>query len=111
TLVAAALPAAAVIGIAYVLDGITSDGTSHATRVHDGIIFGLVVIAGALVAAALAWLPPPEPSATVRNAALAVLVVASIGVIAVGALHARTWWDQFTAPAQTELSNTPGRLV
>src|SRR3954469_24163516 len=45
TLVAAGLPAAAVLGLAFVLPGITDDGASHAARVHDGLwlLAGLVV--------------------------------------------------------------------
>ena len=71
TLVAAGLPAAVVIAVAFSLSGVTSDGQSHATRVHDGVIFGLVLLAGTGAAALLARVPPPEPTASVRRAALA----------------------------------------
>src|SRR5436190_1700696 len=47
TLVAAGVPAAGVGMVAFALDGVTSDGASHATRVHDGLIFGAVLVAGA----------------------------------------------------------------
>jgi O-Antigen ligase len=111
TLVAAGLPAAVVLGVAFSLSGVTSDGQSHATRVHDGLIFGAALLAGAGVAALLARLPPPEPVPAVRTAAIAVLAVALVGAIAFAAVNAHSWWDSFTAPAQTELSNSPGRFV
>ena len=47
TLVAAGVPAAVVIAVAFALDGVTSDGQSHSTRVSDGAIFGLVAARGA----------------------------------------------------------------
>ena len=40
-LVAAGLPAAAVVGVAFALPGITSDGQSLHTRRHDGLVFGV----------------------------------------------------------------------
>src|SRR5262249_59255747 len=59
TLVAAGLPAAAVIAIAFSLSGGTSDGQSRAARVRGGARFALAVRAGAPAAAPLA--PPPRP--------------------------------------------------
>ncbi len=39
-----------------------------------------------------------------------VIVVAAAASLA-GGLHARTWWDQFTAPASAELTNGGSRLA
>ena len=97
TLVAAGLPAAAVIALAFVLDGVTDDGQSHATRVSDGAIFGVAVLAGLGVAALLGRVPPPEPTPAVRRAALALVAVIAAAAIVVGATHARSWWDSFTS--------------
>ena len=47
TLVAAALPAAVVVGVAFALPGVTSDGQSSSTRWRDGLVFGVVLLAGA----------------------------------------------------------------
>jgi O-antigen ligase/polysaccharide polymerase Wzy-like membrane protein len=111
TLVAAGVPAAAVAGLAFTLDGVTSDGTSHAMRVHDGLLFGAALVVGAAVAAALSRLPPPVETPGVRRAAITCLVIAAAAVCLVAGLHARTWWDEFTAPASVEVSNGPARLA
>jgi hypothetical protein len=111
TLVAAGIPAAVVVAVAFFLPGVTDDGQSHSTRVTDGAIFGLVVLAGLGAAALLARIPPPEPTRTVRRAALALLAVAAAGVIVVGAAHASSWWDQFTSPTVSELTNGKGRFT
>src|SRR5436190_1091458 len=50
TLVAAGVPAAGVIGLAFSLSGVTSDGASHSTRVHEGLLFGAALVVGAAVA-------------------------------------------------------------
>ena len=93
SLVAAALAAAAgagAFGVALVLPGITKDGQSHAIRVHDGWIFGLVVLAlGAVVfgvALALARAETRRPLAPERRrrveriAALAALLAVFAGI-------------------------------
>ena len=51
-LVAAAVPAAIVAGVAFALPGITNDAQSTSTRWHDGLVFGAVLLGGAVVAAA-----------------------------------------------------------
>src|SRR5919204_2782986 len=56
---AASLPSAAVVaGIALAFPGIANDGSPHSTRVRDGLIFGALLVVGA-VACALAsrWAP------------------------------------------------------
>jgi len=111
TLVSAGLPAAGVIGLAFSLRGVTSDGASHSTRVHDGLIFGAVLLAGAGVAVALSRIPPPEPTAAVRRMAIVFMIVVAAAASLAGGLHARTWWDQFTAPASAELTNGGSRLA
>ncbi len=45
TLVAAGLPAAGVLAVAFSLPGLTDDGQSHSSRVHAGIVFGVVLAA------------------------------------------------------------------
>ncbi len=111
TLVSAGAPAAAAIAVGFSLAGITSDGQSHSTRASDGLIFGLALLAGAGVAALLARVPPPEPSAAVRRAGLALVAVVAAAALVVGATQAGSWWDSFTSPTQTELPNTPSRFA
>jgi hypothetical protein len=110
-LVAAGLPAAAVVGLAFSLSGVTSDGASHATRVHDGLVFGAALVVGAVVVFALSEIPPPEPVPAVRRAAIALVIVVASALCLIGGLHARTWWDEFTASGSTEVTNNPSRLT
>jgi O-Antigen ligase len=110
TVVAAGLPAAAALAVAFSLPGLTSDGQSHTARVHAGIVFGIVLVADALIAVGLARFPLPVVTTT-RRIALAVLAVAIAASVAVGAAHAHSWWRSFTAPSGTELTNSPGHLV
>jgi O-antigen ligase len=111
TLVSAGLPAAGVIAVAFALSGVTSDGQSHATRVRDGAWFALAVIAGAAIAAVLARLPRPAPTAGLRRAALILAAVAAVAALALVAVHAHAWWDSFTSPVAAEVSNSKDRFV
>ena len=110
TLVAAGLPAAGALIVAFSLSGVTSDGQSHTTRLRDGLLFGAVLLLDAAIAVALARFRVPRVPA-VRRAALALLAVVVAAGIVVGALHARSWWNGFTSPVTTELPNSPGRLA
>ncbi len=123
SLVAAALAAVAgagAFGVALALPGVTKDGQSHATRVHDGWIFGLVVLAlGAVVfgmALALARAETRRPLAPERRrrveriAALAALLAVFAG-IALSAAFASRIWHEFTNPVSSQISSSsPGRL-
>jgi tetratricopeptide (TPR) repeat protein len=111
TLVAAGVPAAIAIGVGFALAGVTDDGQSHATRVEDGVLFGLALLAGVGAAALAARLPPPEPAAAVRRAALALLAVLAAAAIIVGATQASSWWDSFTSATPAELPNSKGRFA
>jgi hypothetical protein len=108
TLVAAALPAAIVAGVGFLLPGVTSDNQSMHVRWHDGVIFGAVVLAGAGAVALLARVQPPRDSRSLRRAALAVGVVAIAALLAVGALKAGSAWRSFTSSAQ--VTNGGGRF-
>jgi hypothetical protein len=123
SLVAAALAAVAgagAFGVALALPGITKDGQSPATRVHDGWIFGLVVLAlGAVVfgiALVLARAETRRPLAPERRrrveriAALAALLAVFAG-IALSAAFASRIWHEFTNPVSSQISSSsPGRL-
>jgi O-antigen ligase len=112
TLLAAAIPAAAVIGIAFALPGVTADGQSTHVRWRDGLIFGALLIAGAIATALLTRLPLPRVprwavvavAASVVVALLAVVIVKGGGSGAIGNSGGRlastssnfrfTWWGQ-----------------
>jgi O-antigen ligase len=56
--VGAGVPAAVVAGIALALPGIANDGEPHSTRVRDGLIFGGLLVLGAVVVAFVSrWNP------------------------------------------------------
>ena len=89
TLVAAALPAAVVVAIAFALPGVTSDGQSSHVRWRDGLVFGAILLAGAAAALVVQRLPRPRLSPALRRslvaAALLVAVAAVVFVVAKGA--------------------------
>ncbi|HST18656.1 MAG TPA: O-antigen ligase family protein [Gaiellaceae bacterium] len=108
SLVSAALPGAVVAGIAFALPGVTSDGQSYHTRWRDGLVFGALLVVGALVALALSRIRPPQSTPALRRAAIAVGVAAAVVVVVVGVLEARPAWRSFTSSAQ--VANTGGRF-
>jgi hypothetical protein len=110
TLLAAGLPAIGSLAVAFALSGITSDGQSHSTRARDGLVFGVVLIANAAIAAALSRYELPATS-LVRRLALAALAILAVVSLAAGAAHAHSWWNTFTKPSAAELPNSPNRLV
>ncbi len=66
-LVAAAVPALVVAGIAFTLPGVTSDGQSLHVRWHDGLVFGVLLVAGGVAAGLLARITPPRDSRALRR--------------------------------------------
>jgi hypothetical protein len=114
-LVAAALPAAVVGGIAFALPGVTTDGQSLHVRWRDGIVFGALLVVGAVAALVVERLPRPSDTRVLRRAAIAfgllglgaavvAVAVSGIGSGAVGNGSGRigstssnfrfTWWSQ-----------------
>jgi hypothetical protein len=115
TLVSAALPAAVVVAIAFVLPGVTSDSQSLHVRWRDGLVFGAVLLVGAVASLALRRAPLPRDTRLVRRAALVLVAAAIAGAVAFVAVHGIgsatvgntggrfgstssnfrfTWWDQ-----------------
>jgi O-antigen ligase len=115
-LVGSGLPAAAVVGVAFLLPGVTDDHQSNATRWHDGLVFGAVLLVGAAAAVALErLLPRPADTRRLRRVATAVALVAVVAAAVVLVAHGFdsgavgngqgrltstssnfrfTWWDQ-----------------
>jgi len=114
--VAAALPAGVVVGIAFALPGVTSDHQPVSTRWDDGLLFGALLVVGAAVAVLLeSRLPRPADTRRLRRAAagvtlglvaaaLVVVVLRGLGSGAVSNGQSRftstssnfrfTWWHQ-----------------
>src|SRR6266850_2781773 len=87
-LVAAALPALAVVGIAFALPGVASDGQSSHTRWRDGLIFGVVLVLGAIAASVLSTrVPRLRLSTTARRILVVAGVLAVAGLVAIVAVQ------------------------
>ncbi|HEY8644944.1 MAG TPA: O-antigen ligase family protein [Gaiellaceae bacterium] len=82
TLLAAAVPGAVVVGIGFALPGVTGDGQSSHVRWRDGLIFGALLIVGAIAATLLRRVPLPRVP---RRAliGIGVVVVAALVVVVV----------------------------
>jgi hypothetical protein len=93
TFVAAALPAAAVSGIAFALPGVTNDGQSSSTRWHDGLVFGVALVAGAAIAVVLARAPRPRDTPALRRVLTVAGAVAAAAVVALVVLKAGSFGD------------------
>ncbi len=112
TLLAAGIPAAGVLAVAFALPGLTSDGESHSARVRAGLVLAGALLADGAVAAWLARLePPPVATALLRRVGLIAAVLACVAAVVVAATHGRTWWDSFTSSSNVELTNSPSRLT
>jgi O-antigen ligase/polysaccharide polymerase Wzy-like membrane protein len=86
TLMAAALPAAVVGGIAFALPGVTSDDQTLHVRWRDGIVFGVLLVVGAVVSLVLQRLRPSD-TRMLRRAAIAFGVLAVTGAIVAVAVN------------------------
>src|SRR5436190_426016 len=119
-LLIAAPVAAIVAGDALLLPGIADDYRSHHTRVHDGLIFGLLFVAGAFVVIELARrLLAREPDVPLRRSFAVAGVWVGLAVCVLGVIvlvvraggpadFVRVRWDEF-AHAQSVAS--PGRIA
>jgi hypothetical protein len=104
-LLAAALPGAVVVGVAFALPGITSDHQSRTTRWHDGLIFGGVLLAGAVAAVVLTRVRAPRDTPNLRRALVVLGVLALAAAVAVVIVKAGSF------VSSTQVSNSgPARF-
>ncbi len=108
--------ATAVFGAALALPGITKDGQSQAVRVHDGRIFALALVSGAVVVAASSSLVRRRlrvSDATrrrVERAAAIAGVAVAVVLVVVAAVFARRIWHSFANPLSSQIASSTGRL-
>ncbi len=110
---------AVVAGVALLLPGISSDGQSHHVRVRDGLVFGAVLIVGAVVVglASRFVLSRAVDRRVARLAAVAlvVLVVAALAAAVVRAggpsdfVSAR--WHEFSNKVSAQVPNKLNRIT
>ena len=107
----------AVFGVALALPGITDDGQPRSVRAHDGWIFALVLLAGAvLVVAAAAYSTRLSLSAerrrTIERVAAGVALVLAVGGLALSIVFAGRIWGEFANPVSSQISSgSAGRLT
>ena len=107
--------AGALFGIALALPGITKDGRPHATRVHDGWIFLLAIVAGAVVVAVAASLlarraVSDTARARVERAAAYTGIAAAVVLLVVAIVFAGRIWHAFANPVSSQLSSSRSHL-
>jgi hypothetical protein len=107
--------AAAAFGVAIALPGITSDGQTHAQRAHDGWIFALAVVAGALVVATAASVLSRRPmsEAMRRRAERAAAIgaaAAAVAIVVVALVFAGRIWHSFANPVSSQISSSKSHL-
>src|SRR5437764_6799190 len=108
--------AVAVFGVALALPGITKDGRPHAVRAHDGWIFALAVVAGAVVVAGSSAFVRRRlrvPDATrrrIERAAAIAGVAVAVGLVIVAAVFAGRIWHAFANPLSSQIGSNRGRL-
>jgi len=117
---AVAVPAAGIVaGIGLALPGIANDGQAHSVRVHDGLVFGVLFVAGAVgVAVASSWALARAPDVGRRRrfalqaaAALVLVCIAALAALVVRAggpvAFVQHRWHEFSHAAGTQ---SPTRL-
>jgi hypothetical protein len=110
---------AVVAGVALLLPGISSDGQSHHVRVRDGLVFGAVLVVGAVVVglASRFVLSGAVDRRVARLAAIAlvVLVVAALAAAVVRAGGPSDFvtdrWHEFSNKVSAQVPNTRGRIL
>jgi hypothetical protein len=110
---------AAVSGMALLLPGVSDNGQSHDARVQDGLLFGAVLILGAVaVVIALRFVltrTVERRAARAVAAGLAGLVLVALAgaVVRSGGPvdFARDRWHEFSNPVSAQVTNTPGRFA
>ncbi|MFL5950150.1 MAG: O-antigen ligase family protein [Gaiellaceae bacterium] len=110
---------AAAAGVGLLLPGVADDGQAHSVRVHDGLLFGLALVAGAvIVVLALRFVVTRAVDVRVVRAAAVVLVALVLAALTASVVRAGgpgPWlserWHEFSNPVNAQVANTPGRVV
>jgi hypothetical protein len=108
-----------VAGVALLLPGVSSDGASHHARVRDGLVFGAVLVLGAIVVAfgSRILLSRAVDPRIARGAAVAlvvlVLVALAAAVVRAGgpADFVSARWHEFSNKVSAQVPESPTRII
>jgi hypothetical protein len=118
-LVVACAPALGVFLLALALPGVSKDHQSHAQRVHDGWLFALAVLAGAVLVGLASYAAaraqqrrPLDPALRTRieRVALWVGIVGAVAAVVLAVVFAGRIWNSFTNPVSSQIANNAGRI-
>jgi hypothetical protein len=110
---------AAVAGMALLLPGVSDNGQSHDARLQDGLLFGAVLILGAVAVViasrfVLARTVERRVARTVAAGLAALVLVALAGAVVRSggpADFVRDRWHEFSNPVSAQVANTAGRFA
>ena len=110
---------AVVAGVGLLLPGVSSDGASHHARVRDGLVFGAVLVLGAIVVAfgSRILLSRAVDPRIARGAAVAlvvlVLVALATAVVRAGgpADFVSARWHEFSNKVSAQVPESPTRII
>lgn len=110
---------AVVAGLALLLPGVSDDGQPHDVRVQDGLVFGAVLVLGALaVVLALRFVFARRVDRRLARAVAAGLAALVLGALVVSVVRAGgpvdfvgDRWHEFSNPIGAQVPNELGRLA
>ncbi len=110
---------AVVAGVALLLPGISSDGASHHVRVRDGLVFGAVLVVGAVVVAfGSRFLLSRAVDRRIARAAAVALVVLVVAALAAAVVRAggpgdfvSARWHEFSNKVSAQVSQDRNRII
>ena len=110
---------ACVSGAGLLLPGVSDDLQPHHVRVHDGLLFGLALLAGAgAVALVLRYVVKRAVHASVAKAVAAVLVALIVAALVASVVRAGgpgSWvsdrWHEFANPVSAQVGQGPNRIT
>jgi len=114
TVVVAGLPAAVVAGWAFTRPALVDAGQSHAVRVDDGTIFGVLAVAGLVVAVggtrALVRLVAGRERLVARMLVAVTVAAIVVGLVVVAVVSGNPFTKAAHGFSQTECTNTANRF-
>jgi O-antigen ligase/polysaccharide polymerase Wzy-like membrane protein len=110
---------AVVAGVALLLPGVSDDGQPHDVRVQDGLVFGAVLVVGAVVVVhVLHFVLAGRVDRRLARGVAAVLAALVLGALAVSVVRAggpadfvSDRWHEFSNPVGAQVPNELGRLA